>query len=161
MGRENSTNVSSLTPYHVSPEEDEIEVTLVGPGYGECVLIHIGKRRWVVVDSCLDRNGQPVALSYLKDLGLDPSEAVCLVVATHWHDDHIRGMGRVIEVCRDATFCCSSALTELDFLSALAALEGSPATSTGSGARELYKVFSLIEEQSPLEKFRNFRPRHP
>ena len=80
MGRENSPSVSRLTPYNVSPETDEIEVTLIGPGYGECALIHIGKRRWVIVDSCLDGYGQPAALAYLSDLGLNPSEVVCLVV---------------------------------------------------------------------------------
>ena len=153
MGRENSPSVSRLTPYNVSPETDEIEVTLIGPGYGECALIHIGKRRWVIVDSCLDGYGQPAALAYLSDLGLNPSEVVCLVVATHWHDDHIRGMRHVVEMCGDAAFCCASALTEADFLSALAALEGSPATSNGSGARELYEVFSLLAEESRSRSF--------
>ena len=81
-------------------------------------------------------------------MGWNPSEAVSLIVATHWHDDHIRGMAELVEVCIDATFCCASALRREEFLAALGALENRPATTTGSGVRELYRVFSLLAARS-------------
>jgi len=35
------------------PEKDEIEVSIFGPGYGECIVIHIGNNEWVVIDCIL------------------------------------------------------------------------------------------------------------
>ena len=153
MGEESRQFHNGLTPSRNSPESDEIEVNIFGPGYGECVLIHIGNGKWVVVDSCVDRDSQPVALTYLRSIGSDPSEAVCLIIATHWHDDHIRGMAEMVEACGDATFCCASALGVNEFLAALGALENRPATPAGSGVRELYKVFSQLENRSATCKF--------
>ena len=128
-------------------------MTLFGPGYGECVLIHIGNHQWAIVDSCFDTNQKPAALNYLRSLGLDPSETVSLIVATHWHDDHIRGMAELVKVCDSAIFCCASALGEEEFLATLAALERRPATATGSGLRELYRVFSLLVARSANCKY--------
>ncbi len=147
MGHESSQIDRAVTPT-LSPQIDEIELSLFGPGYGECVLIHIGNDRWVVVDSCLDTDYRPAALTYLRSLGLDPSTAVCLIVATHWHDDHIRGLGQLVEICDNAIFCCASVLTTREFLAAVGALENRPATDFGSGVRELYRVFSLLEQRS-------------
>ena len=144
MGQRDSSYFTGLT----TPEDDEIEVTVVGPGYGECVLVHIGHQRWVVVDSCLDSTKQPAALTYLSRLGVDPSESVCLIVATHWHDDHIRGMARLVEECKSAEFCCASALVKEEFLAVLGSLEQRSATPSGSGARELFRVFNLISERA-------------
>ena len=75
------------------PASDEIEVSLFGPGYGECVLIHLGLGEWLVVDSCVNQyaGGTP-ALDYLQTIGVDIAHAVVIVTASHWHDDHIRGL---------------------------------------------------------------------
>ena len=130
----------------VVPETQEIEISLLGPGYGECAVIHIGGGQWVIVDSCLDTDSQPAALAYLRNLGIDPSESVCLVIATHWHDDHIRGMGELVRVCANARFCCGSALRTEEFLTVLGTLENRPARPTGSGMKEMHQVFlTLIE----------------
>ena len=133
---------------HTLPDTNEIEVSIFGPGYGECIVIHIGNGKWVIVDSCLDNNRQPSALNYLNLLGIDPSRAVLLVVATHWHDDHIRGMAELVEVCGKADFSCALALGKEEFLAVLEALERRPATATGSGLRELHSVFSLLASRS-------------
>ena len=135
-------------PVKVPPKCDEIEVTLFGPGYGECVLLHIGNENWVVVDSCLDKQKEPTALTYLCDLGLDPAEVVRLIVATHWHDDHIRGMGKLVEVCRNATFCCASALCKQEFLAAVGTTARYPMSKVSSGMQELHKVLSLLQQRS-------------
>ncbi len=106
------------------PGDDEFEVTLLGPGYGESMVLHIGGGAWIVVDSC-GRAEAPAALDYLQTIGLDPARVVVLIVATHWHDDHIRGMGRMVETCANAAFCCAIALCRGEFLEAVGALEGS------------------------------------
>ena len=133
-----------MTYTHSPPEKDEFEITLLGPGYGECVLLHVGDGAWIVVDSCVSRDNDPVALQYLEDLGLDPANVVDLIVATHWHDDHIRGMARLVEVCKRAAFCCAGVLGKKEFLATVDALERRHLSVTGSGVREIHDVFSQL-----------------
>ncbi len=121
-----------------------IEVTVIGPSYGECILLHIGNGSWIIVDSCLNAESHPAALAYLHYMGLDPSEVVHLIVTTHWHDDHIRGMGKLVEVCGKATFCCAGVLGANEFRAAVGAMASHPMSKTSSGMQELYEVFSLL-----------------
>lgn len=134
------------------PEFDEVETTLFGPGYGECIALHLGTGHWALVDSCIESSGCPVALTYLGRLGVDPS-AVKLVVATHWHDDHIRGMGRLVEECSEATFCCSAALNKREFLAAVGAIQNRQMTVAGSGVRELHCVLNLLKDRGVSPRF--------
>ena len=62
-------------------------------------------------------------------------------------------MAELVKVCVNATFCCASALRKEEFLEALGALEQRPATPTGSGVRELYRVFSVIAERAATPIF--------
>ena len=127
------------------PGDDEFEVTLLGPGYGESVVLHIGGGTWILVDSC-GRADAPAALDYLRSIDLDPARVVELIVATHWHDDHIRGMARMVEVCANAAFCCASVLCHEEFLTAVHALEGRHVAAVGSGLREIHGTFSRLRE---------------
>ena len=152
MGPRGCGQIRSVTSdLGLPPAPDEFEVTVIGPGYGESVLIHLGRGEWILVDSCIDSEGVPRPLRYLEDLGVDPAERVRLVVATHWHDDHIRGMGRVVARCRSAGFCCSSALRTEEFLTAVGRSEASSHSRVSSGVRELHEVFShLAGSRKPL-----------
>ena len=134
-----------MTIRALPPGDDELELTLMGPGYGESVILHIGAGVWIVVDSC-GRADAPAALDYLRGLGVDPAQAVEFIVATHWHDDHIRGMARLVEVCERARFCCASVLSNVEFLAAVHALEGRHVGAFGSGLRELHRAFSRLRE---------------
>ena len=145
--------MGGLTPRRVPPKHNVMEVTLVGPGYGECILLHIGNGSWVIVDSCIDEDSRPAALAYLHDMGLDPPEVVHLIVTTHWHDDHIRGIGKLFEVCDKATFCCASVLCTNEFLAAVGAMASRSMSKIGSGMQELYKVFSLLATRSSKPVF--------
>ena len=127
------------------PRNDELELTLLGPGYGESVILHIGDGVWIVVDSC-GRADAPAALEYLRGLGADPAQDVEFIVATHWHDDHIRGMARLVEVCERARFCCASVLCHEEFLAAAHALEGRHVGAFGSGLREMHGAFSRLRK---------------
>lgn len=134
------------------PRKDEFELTLFGPGYGESVVLHVGNDAWVVVDSCVDADGAPRALRYLENIGLDPARSVALIVATHWHDDHIRGMARLVADCDSAAFCCASALCREEFFSFVGALEGRRFPGSGFGVREIYDVFSQLPSK-PRRKY--------
>ena len=126
------------------PGKNEFEITLFGPGYGESVVLHVGNGAWIVVDSCIDKENTPVAIHYLNRLGVDPAEAVTLVVATHWHDDHIRGMARLVATCTNAKFCCAGVLCREEFLEVAGALEAHSSSAASSGLREIYAVFSQL-----------------
>ena len=130
------------------PGKNEIELTLLGPGYGESIVLHVGNNNWVVVDSCIDKDGKPAGARYLRSIGVNPVQAVKLIVATHWHDDHIRGMAQLVDICRGAKFCCAAALCKKEFLATVAALEGRHLSAAGSGVRELYGVFSQFKDKA-------------
>ena len=146
MGASDGEIAQSVTAESTPPATGEFELTLFGPGYGESIALHVGDGVWIVVDSCIDHEQAPRALRYLENLGLDPDQAVALIVATHWHDDHIRGMARLLNACSQASFCCAGAFCQPEFLSAVAALERRHHTVAGSGARELYQVFTRLAE---------------
>jgi len=130
-----------------APNKDVLEFTLIGPGYGETMVLHLGHGNWVVVDSCEDETGHPQALRYLENIGVDPEASVILVVATHWHDDHIRGMGRLVEVCRKATFACAAALTTREFMATSRAFTHRHLSEVGSGVAELYATLGVLRNR--------------
>lgn len=156
MGPRNHYGLEGVTVSNDSkglPDRKEIEITLLGPGYGESVVLHIGGGKWVIVDSCVDTEGTPRPLHYLDSVGVDPSEAVVMVIATHWHDDHIRGMSTVVETCRSAKFCCAAALRREEFLTVVNAWGCRPPTRASSGVKEIYGVISHLWDQGTEPMF--------
>ena len=132
----------------VPPDSDEFEFTLIGPGYGESIILHLGGGVWVLVDSNVDKDGNPRSLQYLESIGCDPAQSVALIVATHWHDDHIRGMEKMVKVCSSAKFCCSNVLSNDELLATISALESRHLSVAGSGAQEIHRVLSWLLNQS-------------
>lgn len=131
------------------PSRHEVEVSLFGPGYGECVVVHLGEGEWIIVDSCENDVGVPVALAYLESLGVDVATAVRLVVVSHWHDDHVRGIARVVDAAQAARVVFSIALgkKELAELCEVRSVSG----ATSSGIDEMRRVLTTLEaRQSPL-----------
>ncbi|HEY4902327.1 MAG TPA: MBL fold metallo-hydrolase [Candidatus Sulfotelmatobacter sp.] len=126
------------------PKADEFEISIFGPGRGECVLIHLGQNEWCVVDSCVSRGRtDPVAVEYLRSFNNDALANVRLVVATHWHDDHIRGMASLLSRAPHADFCCSAALEKREFLTLISAAS---ATIPGySGVDEFAAIINQLE----------------
>jgi beta-lactamase superfamily II metal-dependent hydrolase len=130
-----------------APEADELEISLFGPGYGESVVIHLGLGRWMVVDSCIDPSTKrAAALVYLEAIGVDCATDVKFVLATHWHDDHIRGLGEIVAVCEGARFICSTALQNRDFL-VLTQSEVLGAERTTSGVREFASILEILRDR--------------
>ena len=58
----------------------------------------------------------PVGIDYLRHLGVDLSRSVKCIVATHWHNDHVRGLAETLRECTDAKFICSQALFTKEFI---------------------------------------------
>lgn len=136
------------TDAHEAPAVDELEISLFGPGVGECVVMHLGDGEWMIVDSCLDQGtGRPAALDYLAELGVDVAVAVKTVVVTHWHDDHIQGAAEVLRAARSATFWCSAALRNDEFFAMVAG--GGSALMESSGTAEFLEILQIVQERAP------------
>jgi len=129
------------------PQADELEVSVFGPGFGECIVVHLTGYSWLVIDSCLDaRTKEPAALVYFQKLRVDASKDVRFVVSTHWHNDHIRGIGRVFEKCEAAKFVCAHGLGSKEFKN-LVSLYSGYFPSGGSGVEEMRQVFSSLRSR--------------
>ncbi len=126
-----------------SPASDELEVSVFGRGFGEAICVHIGDAEWVLVDSCLNpETGRPAALTYLSAIGLVPKDVVRLIAVTHWHDDHIGGIGSLARECSQALVTCSEALRRSEIFEFVINQEGA-AGALGSGLDELRTILRL------------------
>lgn len=140
--------------FNIAPEPDEIEVSIFGPGYGESVLLHVGQNKWFIVDSCIEPiSEEPAPLTYLRKINVDPATSVKQVIATHWHDDHIRGLGNIVKTCISAEFVCSDALKLNEFLYIVSAY-GVRTMMQNSGIGEFRKILEILEERMKLLKSR-------
>ncbi len=131
----------------------EIQISVFGPGYGECILLGLGEG-WIIVDSCLNEQKQAAAIDYLRSIGSDPATEVLHVIATHWHDDHIGGLAEVVRACPSAQFWCSGALKREEFL---ALTQVRPAQRLKSGVQEFSEILSILETRANLNQ-PNHRP---
>ncbi len=130
-----------------APEANEIEVTVFGPGYGECIVIHIGSGKWAIVDSCLDDAHEPASISYLATLGVSVEDAVVSVSASHWHDDHVKGLAKTVAACSGARLSLGAALQRTEFVAFLQAHEDQPVQRLDRGGTELLNCLRLVAEQ--------------
>ena len=128
-----------------APASDELEVSLFGPGFGECVVVHLGLGDWMVVDSCLNNSqDQPVALEYLRSMEVNAATQVKLVVVTHWHDDHIRGSASLFAASKAARFVCSGALRNKEFFEILAASDRVKSIARDSSSTEFQDILNEL-----------------
>ena len=137
----------------MKPKVDEIEVTVFGPGYGECAVIHIGSGKWAIIDSCLDDNLEPSSLSYLRKLGVAIETDVISVSASHWHDDHVKGLAKTIDACQSARLSFGSALQSKEFIAFLCAHEFQPIQKLDRGGTELLNCLKVLKRSN-----RSIRP---
>lgn len=140
-----------------APDPDQVEVSLIGPGYGESVVVHLGDGEWIVVDSCVEKDEegfvQSSAVAYLRKIGVDPTKQVSHVVATHWHDDHIAGLSEVVKCCESAEFCCAAAFREEEFHVFTFVYADSELSRSTRTTKEMAKILELLEERNKQPKF--------
>jgi hypothetical protein len=142
-----STTLFSEIPKLGRPADDEIEICLFGPSFGECILIHIGNNRWIVVDSCIyEGTAQPIALYYLDKMGLGPS-VIENVLITHWHDDHSRGASAQVRSTPGARVWIAQTLTTPEFLRFALRMNKNKTAIAGPKLREFLAVIQQIRER--------------
>lgn len=125
-------------------------MTVFGPGVGECIVLHLGKGDWIIVDSCTSPVGdEPAALGYLRSIGVDPDASVRMIVATHWHDDHIQGLATLLSECSNAQFVMSAALgTQQFFQLVLEVNAQNRLVKHNSSASEFAEVLDVLESRT-------------
>ncbi|MBU1170507.1 MAG: MBL fold metallo-hydrolase [Proteobacteria bacterium] len=148
------------------PLQNEFEISLFGPGVGECIVAHLGDNKWIIVDSCCKpKSKEPIALEYLNQIGVNPSESVVLFIVTHWHSDHIRGASKIVKECTSARFGYPSALLKEEFLKLVSAYSGIPNNriidKENSGTIEFAKIVNILFdrcESNPKYKINQLVP---
>jgi len=140
-----------------SPTENTLEVTLIGTGggYGESSVIHLGNNEWVVVDSCHDPiSKESLPLKYLTEIGVDVANCVKLVICTHWHDDHILGLPKLLEACgEDVQFYFAPCTDREKFLALLEIDAGKSLDNLNSSStKEFYNSMLILSRKGILPR---------
>ncbi len=134
--------------YGNAPSASEIEVTVFGPGFGESIAVHLGGGNWLLVDSCYAPSTKiPAAINYLQNIGV-PLDSVKAIVASHWHDDHVRGMTATVNACPNASLHISSVFNNKEGLAFLTAFGGGNMPSLTKGSKELYGAARAAKEKT-------------
>lgn len=137
-----------------APAADEFELSIFGPGFGECAIVHVGAGRWAIVDSCVDTTSQddrlPVAERYLRTIGVNLAEQVDLILATHWHADHVRGIGRLVDQCPGAEFSCALSLVGEEFLIYAEEMATGAAATDGAKLTDFREAIRTIRSRNSV-----------
>ncbi len=142
--------IDSSPPSYDLPTANQLEISLFGPGYGECLVVHYGNGLWFTVDSCLeDDRRTPSALAYLNRLGVDPTKHVTHIVVTHPDGDHIGGISTLFSACSAARLVCPTVLTEREMVSYNAYYSMTDPTPLTQATREICDVLELSIDRPP------------
>ena len=139
------------------PPPDVAEVSLIGTGYGESVVVHVGWGEWMIVDSCPEKESphlvQSSAVSYLRRIGVDLSKQVSLVFASHWHDDHVAELSKVVGHCASADFCCASVFAYPEFVRFACDRGDASVPRRNRSTGEILKILKILRSRGKRPKF--------
>lgn len=133
---------------HSRPGVAELEISIFGSGFGECLAVHVPGGKWLIVDSCRNDDGQPAALAYLDQIGVSAVNDVRVVLASHWHVDHVDGIASVVGRCESAEAVISGALHSRE-LFAYAGAAHYLGEAVPAAIRELRELAESIKQTRP------------
>ena len=137
-------NLELKNPKLDAPKADEVEISIFGPSYGECVAVHAGDGIWFVIDSCtIPGTNKSRPIHYFKTIGVDVAHAIKKIIATHWDGDHIGGLSELLEMAKESDFIASGALFSKEFLT-LIRLYDNAQYGTGPSVKEYAKVLEIL-----------------
>ena len=135
------------------PAKDISEVSLFGPGIGECIVIHLGDDKWFIIDSCrCPSTKKPIAIKYLEQLGVDVSTQVEGVLITHWHKDHIDGAFELVNKCDSAQIYFSAALLKEEAIQLSKLYKKNPFVSTDTEIREFRQIIEYLRNRGDYSR---------
>lgn len=140
--------------YGDAPAKDVVELVIFGPGYGEAIAVHVGDENWLLVDSCLSPSSKlPASIEYLNVVGV-PLTNVHTIVASHWHDDHVKGLAHMVKSCPNATLYISGVFDNKEAKAFLSAFGGKAVSTHTAGAKELFNAISVSPKSPCLTNHR-------
>jgi len=104
-------------PSKVKLLDDQITVSVAGPGYGEAIFINIGGKIRIGIDSCKsllqERHGHP---GFLEEqlAGMDKDHYLFWIL-THYHFDHFQSLSNILDKFGDK---CASIIIPSDYTEA-------------------------------------------
>lgn len=109
----------------------------------------MGDGCWLLADSCvLPSSNKPASLDYLERIGV-PFSDVKVIIATHWHDDHVKGLSTMVDACQNSTLYISDVFNDREALAFMNAYGGNLASKQTGGTKELFKA----AQASKMRKF--------
>ena len=67
----NGQNFLNQSLFRVPPNDDEIEITIFGRGFGECIVLCCKNQNFIIIDSFINPSTKkPIAIDYLNSLNL-------------------------------------------------------------------------------------------
>lgn len=129
-----------------------LKIVVFGRGHGESILVELEDNQWMVID-CFNNphSNEPAALTYLKELGLSPKEVIKKIVITHFHQDHITGMAKLIkESADDAKVYMPQALSSKEAVKYYSELDILHGYSRISGIKELADIAKYMERSNRI-----------
>ncbi|MEE4359744.1 MAG: MBL fold metallo-hydrolase [Desulfococcaceae bacterium] len=141
---------------NIPPSENEFELTLFGTGYGECILVHALENKWIIIDSCINPVSRKIAaLEYLESIGVEASTQVEMLVVSHWHEDHIKGLNEICRLCSDAEIVLSQAMGSKEFLRFVNVVNQRKIYSyAGKSTDEIKKILETVLKKKSSGEFR-------
>lgn len=151
------SGMSFLDNLHLSdqPKQGELEISVFGRGFGECIVIGCGNGDYAVIDSFQNaETKRPIALDYLEKIGVDPKTAIKEVIITHWHSDHIGMMSELIKTANNSQIIINPVFSNRTYQQYMSIATQEQQDSTS----EYAKVLPLLQEKKScirLAKSRN------
>jgi beta-lactamase superfamily II metal-dependent hydrolase len=135
---------------------DRVCISIFGPGIGESILVGLPDEGWIIIDSLKNPDTKrPVTLEYLELLHKKAKDNLISTLATHWHDDHIRGMSDIIRECESTDFFMSAALNNDEFKTlAYLTSEFTPSKGMTSGVKEMFDILAALKKRIPKTKIK-------
>lgn len=92
-----------ILPSHLAPQS--LSVVVFGPGHGEAIVVVLPDGTVGVVDGCREPTVLDPVREFLEELAREPGRQgqplrLGFVCMTHPHEDHYRGLGRLLEAFR-------------------------------------------------------------
>jgi hypothetical protein len=135
------------------PNSETAEISLFGPGVGECIVLHYGNNNWFIVDSCVEpTNKFAIALQYLKSLGIDVAKRVKGILITHWHSDHIDGAYQLAVECKSASIHASAALLNNEAFTLASLYRKNPFSEIDKEIREFRSIIEYLKKEKQYNR---------
>jgi len=122
-----------------------IEVSIFGggAGYGESILVKISNEYFVIDSFQNPRTSKSFLIDYFREQDINCEIDVKLVISTHWHDDHFKGLADILSLCKSAEFYCSDCISTDEFKNIYSFGELAPIISP---TKEISKIINVLTE---------------